>query len=56
MTTTVTISCPSSGCGNSHTMVVADEGHDRAETQCKDCFHVVVVMTQDGSVVSTEVG
>lgn len=55
MTTSVAVSCPSSGCGNSHTVVVAEGGHDRAETQCKDCFEVVVVMTRDGSVVSTEV-
>jgi DNA-directed RNA polymerase subunit RPC12/RpoP len=54
MTTSVTVQCPSSGCGNSHTVVVDDSGHDRAETVCKACGNRVVVKTRDGSVVSTE--
>lgn len=56
MTTSVTVSCPSSSCSNRHTVVVDDSGHDRAETVCKDCCNRVVVKTRDGSVVSTEVG
>jgi len=55
MTTSVTVQCPSSGCGNSHTVVVDESGHDRAETLCKDCGNRVVVKTRNGSVVSTEV-
>jgi hypothetical protein len=56
MTTSVTVSCPSSGCGNSHTVVVSETGHDRAETVCKSCMETIVVKTRDGSMVSTEVG
>lgn len=55
MTTSVTVQCPSSGCGNSHTVVIADSGLDRAETLCKDCGNRVVVKTRDGTVVSTGV-
>jgi ribosomal protein S27E len=55
MTTSVTVSCPASGCTNEHTVVVDDAGHDRAETVCHRCGETVVIKTRDGSVVSTEV-
>lgn len=55
MTTSVTIQCPTSGCGNSHTVVVDDSGPDRAETVCKSCMETIVVKTRDGSVVSAGV-
>lgn len=53
-TTSVTFQCPSSGCSNSHTAVVKDSGHDRAETQCYSCGNVVVARTRDGEVVEIE--
>lgn len=55
MTTTVTVSCPTSGCSNSHTAVVDDKEHDRAETQCAKCGNIIVIKTHNGDVVSVEV-
>jgi hypothetical protein len=54
-TTTVSFDCPASGCSKSHTAVVKDEGHDRAETACSSCRNNIVAKTRDGTVVKTEV-
>jgi len=52
-TTTISVTCPSGGCGNNHTAVVKQSGHDRAETHCHHCGNTIVIKTLDGSVVKT---
>ena len=54
-TTTISFGCPASNCNQSHTAVVKESGHDRAETACKSCRSNIVAKTRDGRVVETEV-
>jgi len=54
-TTTVKYGCPSSGCYESHTAVVNNDGLDRATTTCKSCKNNILVKTRNSEIVAVRV-
>jgi len=54
-TTSVSFSCPTDDCGDTHSATVRKDGHDRAEEHCYTCGNNVVVKTRNAEVVETEV-
>ena len=55
MTTTIEFGCTASGCYQSHTAVVSEQGMDKATTSCKDCRNNILVKTRNAEIVTVRV-